>query len=138
MLEAARKKIHSPKVTFKEADVKKPWTFAEGQADLITFSLVLEHIKDLKIVFAEAMKCLSPTGKIYICEWHPYKHLAGGQARFESEKGTVLVESYIHHISEFTNLAFENNLKISHLGEWFDDDDEQLPRLISFILEKQN
>lgn len=138
MLDIARQKVKSPKVKFKEADIKKDWTFAEGKADLITFSLVLEHIQDLKPVFEQAVKCLAPGGQIFICEWHPYKHLAGGQARFDSKEGTVFVESYVHHISEFTDLAFSNNLKISHLGEWFDDDTEKIPRLISLMLKKES
>ena len=137
MLEEAKKKIKSPKVAFKEGDVREARIFSEGKPDLITFSLVLEHIKDLKPIFKQAAQCLAPGGKIYLCEWHPYKHLAGGTARFESKEGTVLVESYVHHISEFTDLAFENNLKIDHLGEWFDDDGGQLPRLISLILSKE-
>src|SRR4051812_19038307 len=44
MLEKAKEKIDSEKVVFKQADITKPWTFGEGLYDLVSFSLVLEHI----------------------------------------------------------------------------------------------
>ncbi len=45
MLQVAQQKIKNNKIIFAEADITKPWTF--GSADLITCSLVLEHIEDL-------------------------------------------------------------------------------------------
>src|SRR5688572_18487997 len=46
MLAKARKKISSPKVQFHKADITAEWDFASGMYDLITFSLVLEHIEE--------------------------------------------------------------------------------------------
>src|SRR5262245_57220138 len=44
MLSKARGKITSQKVNFIQADINEPWTFTNKLFDLITFSLVLEHI----------------------------------------------------------------------------------------------
>src|SRR5688500_14058272 len=51
MLAKAKKKISSPNVQFHKADITVEWDFASGMYDLITFSLVLEHIEDLSPVF---------------------------------------------------------------------------------------
>lgn len=135
MLETARKKVSSEKVIFAEADINQEWNFASKLYDLITFSLVLEHIEFVQPILAEAVKYLAPGGKIYICELHPYKHLTGSAARFDTPEGINWVESYCHHISEFTDAAFANDLTINHLGEWFDDDEKEFPRLISLVFE---
>src|SRR5688572_28474600 len=54
MLAKARAKISSPKVEFVQADITKPWSFATDKYDLVSFSLVLEHIEDLGPIFEKA------------------------------------------------------------------------------------
>ena len=54
MLEKAKEKVTSNTVVFTQADITKPWSFVERFYDLITFSLVLEHIEDLNSVFEKA------------------------------------------------------------------------------------
>jgi ubiquinone/menaquinone biosynthesis C-methylase UbiE len=51
MLEIAKNKIKSAKVSFSEVDITKDWSFAKDRYDLVTFSLMLEHIEDLHAVF---------------------------------------------------------------------------------------
>src|ERR1700740_3235661 len=54
MLSHAKAKIMDPKVNFVQADLLQPWDFVHESADLITFSLVLEHIKELEEIFSKA------------------------------------------------------------------------------------
>ena len=51
MQAVARRKIKAANVSFKLADIKEPWDFAGENADLITCSLILEHIDNLDVVF---------------------------------------------------------------------------------------
>ena len=60
MLDIAKNKIQSDKVNFIEVDITKDWTFTNQTYDLVTFSLMLEHIEDLDAVFQKlAMVSLS-------------------------------------------------------------------------------
>src|ERR1700760_1621026 len=51
MLEKARKKVESPNVSFLCLDINQEWPFPSGSFDLVTFSLILEHIDDLDPIF---------------------------------------------------------------------------------------
>lgn len=44
MIGRAKEKINSDKVKFIETDIIKEWTFTSEKFDMVTFSLVLEHI----------------------------------------------------------------------------------------------
>src|SRR5215471_17100682 len=72
MLAKAKEKITSDKVEFKQADITKEWSFARQYYDLVSFSLVLEHIEDLDHIFKEASALLNAAGYVYIGELHPY------------------------------------------------------------------
>lgn len=48
MISKAGKKISSERVEFIQADILNDWTFADKQYDLVTFSLVLEHIENIR------------------------------------------------------------------------------------------
>lgn len=65
MIEIARKKISSKKVTFHLADITQEWAFAKIKYDLICFSLVLEHIENLDYIFSESKK-KTYTGRNYL------------------------------------------------------------------------
>lgn len=137
MLDKAKSKIQSNKATFVQADLLTEWNFANNPADLITVSLVLEHIENLDFIFSEANKSLSTNGLFYVCELHPFKQYAGSKARFEINNEVVKLETYVHHISEYLESASKNNFKLLKLNEWFDDEEKTgLPRLVSFVFEK--
>ncbi len=131
MLARAKEKITSPKVHFIQADITVPWTFAGTHYDLISFSLVLEHIHNLDHVFSEASKSLKPCGHIYIGELHPFKQYSGTKARFDTEAGTQVVECFDHHISDFIIAAKKHGLKPVGLEEYFDDNNRnEIPRIL--------
>ena len=68
MIQIATKKMNSPKVQFKIADINQPWDFTNEQFDVVSFSLVLEHIKDLDAVFNKLSKVSKPGSFVYIGE----------------------------------------------------------------------
>lgn len=134
MLNKAKEKISSNNVTFIQADITKTWSFINTQFDLITFSLVLEHIENLGHIFKEVSTHLKSGGHLYISELHPFKQYSGSKARFETAEGVQVVNCYNHHISDFTNLATQNNLQIIAVNEYFDDNDRSsLPRIFTML-----
>ncbi|HMH22685.1 MAG TPA: class I SAM-dependent methyltransferase [Puia sp.] len=139
MLARASKKIHSGRVLFRQADINKDWTFRDGRYGLVSFSLVLEHIRELGHVFGEASKSLLPGGYIYIGELHPFKQYSGSKARFDTDTGQQIVECFTHHISDFTGAAKKHGLEIVSIGEWFDGDDRMgIPRILAMLLRKND
>ncbi|MBB6610004.1 class I SAM-dependent methyltransferase [Pontibacter sp. Tf4] len=137
MLAKAKQKITSPIVQFKQADITKSWTFTEGNYDLVTFSLVLEHIENLNHSFRQAAEVLQTGGYVYIGELHPFKQYTGSKARFDSAEGRQVLECYTHHISDFTQAAKQHGFIVANLDEHFDDGDRtQVPRILTLLLQK--
>lgn len=137
MLAKAKEKVSAPHVQFLQADILQPWNFVKEKTELVSFSLVLEHIKDLDPVFRETANALGPGGYVYIGELHPFKQYAGSKARFETAEGVQVVECHTHHISEFIECAGRYGLKLELLKEYFDEEKEiRLPRLLVLLFKK--
>jgi ubiquinone/menaquinone biosynthesis C-methylase UbiE len=137
MLEIARNKIQSDKVHFIEGDITKDWTFAKDTYDLVTFSLMLEHIEDLHAVFKKLANVTATGSHVYIGELHPFKQYAGSKARFETESGTQVVTCFNHHVTDFILAANASGFHLLQLDEQFDDADRsQIPRILNLLFEK--
>jgi ubiquinone/menaquinone biosynthesis C-methylase UbiE len=135
MLAKAKSKITSPNIQFIKADITKEWEFATDKFELITFSLVLEHIEDLDFVFDQVKQKTAAGGFVYIGELHPFKQYTGSLARFDSQGKRVELQCFTHHISDFINAATSNGLSLVYLNEWFDDDDRtKIPRVLAILL----
>lgn len=136
MIARARAKIEAENVTFTQTDITNQWPVKPGWSNLITCSLVLEHIEDLDFIFQEAARVLKRNGKFYICELHPGKQYAGSQARFETEEGIQKPTAFIHHISDYLDSAKNQGFTLLDFNEYFDDNNrENIPRLISLVFE---
>lgn len=136
MIARAKEKVQSEKVNFVQADINKSWGFVNQPVDLITCSLVLEHIEHLEPVFEKAASALNKGGHLYIGELHPFKQYTGSKARFENGDETFVLDCYIHHISEFSNLASQHGFSLMKLNEWFDEDNKELPRILTLLFRK--
>ena len=137
MLLKAEKKVSSNKVKFVQADITKEWTFTNQLYDLVSFSLVLEHINNLDHIFRKATAMLKSGGFIYIGELHPFKQYTGTKARFDTEEGRQVVECYTHNISDFVQAAKSHGLEIVDVNEYFDEGDRtSIPRILTLLLRK--
>jgi ubiquinone/menaquinone biosynthesis C-methylase UbiE len=137
MMARAKEKVSAAHVSFLQADITKAWDFVNEKPDLITCSLILEHIEELAFIFAQAANILQKGGRFYICELHPYKQYSGSKARFEGSDGLQVLECFVHHTSDYFNAAINNNFVCERLDEWFDEGDRtRPPRLISFLFRK--
>jgi 2-polyprenyl-3-methyl-5-hydroxy-6-metoxy-1,4-benzoquinol methylase len=137
MLVKAKEKVSSNKVQFKQANILSEWTFRTALYDLVTFSLVLEHVENLDPIFEEVSQALVPGGHVYIGELHPFKQYAGSKARFDTEDGTQVVECFNHHTSDFTNAAKRHGIVVADIDEYFDNNDRnELPRILTILLKK--
>jgi ubiquinone/menaquinone biosynthesis C-methylase UbiE len=138
MLAKARAKITDERAGFRQMDLREDWSFEENSFDLITCSLVLEHIEDLDFIFAEARRVLRPAGRFYIGELHPFKQYEGSKARFETGAGVFELECFTHHVSEYFAAAKKNGFRLIDLGEWFDEGAARassVPRVLSLLFE---
>lgn len=137
MLAKARLKINSDKVKFYQADIHDSWKFADGLFDLITFSLVLEHIENLDLVFKNAFQSMARSGYMYVGELHPFKQYSGTKARFENETGSQIVTCFNHNISDFIQSAQKNGFQVENINEYFDGNDRNtLPRILTILFKK--
>lgn len=138
MLQKAQKKINSSQVEFIEADITKAWDFTTERFDLVTFSLVLEHIENVNEIFEKVAEIINPHGLVYIGELHPFKQYSGSKARFETTEGLQTVTCYNHHISDFAFAAKNNDFDIIEILEYFDDNDKNtIPRILTLLLRKR-
>lgn len=137
MIAKAKKKIRSKKINFILADINKKWSFVNEKFDLISFSLVLEHIEDLDHIFCETSKALSKESIVYIGELHPFKQYTGTKARFETDEGIQTVACFDHNISDFIHSAKKNGLIFSDVNEYFDNDNRSgIPRIVTLKFRK--
>lgn len=137
MQAVAKRKVKSEKVVFKQADITKPWNFVSKKADLITCSLILEHVEDLDFIFQQALVHLNTNGHFYVCELHPFRQYTGSKAGFETEEGLKVLECFTHHVSDYIQSAQKHNFRLMQLDEWFDKGDKKdVPRLISFLFKR--
>lgn len=139
MLAQARTKNRHPNVSFYQADVTQPWQFLSGLADVLTCSLILEHVPHLDLVFAPAQKALRPGGLFYVGELHPFKQYQGSKARFDTAEGRPFeLECHVHHVSDFTESARRHGFRCAVLQEWFDENNRAgPPRLVSFLFQRE-
>jgi ubiquinone/menaquinone biosynthesis C-methylase UbiE len=137
MLEKAKEKIQSDKVAFHIVDILKDWTFSNSKYDLVTFSLMLEHIEDLESIFQKLAAVTEKGSKVYIGELHPFKQYAGSKARFETATGTEVVTCFNHHVTDFITAAKNNGFTLLLIEEQFDEGDRnQIPRILNLLFEK--
>jgi ubiquinone/menaquinone biosynthesis C-methylase UbiE len=138
MLNQAKKKIAAGNIEFYQFDIKEKWIFSEKQFDLVTCSLILEHIEDIDFVFQQANSVLRDKGLFYIGELHPFKQYLGGKARFDTDKGVFELDCFVHNIFDFFEAGKNNNFECIDIKEWFDDDDKiAIPRLLTMLFRKK-
>jgi len=137
MIARAKEKLEGKPVNFVIADINEDWSFTGETFDLVSFSLMLEHIENLEAVFKKLVGFLLPGGHVYIGELHPFKQYTGSKARYETPEGTQVVTCFDHHISDFTNAARKYGLALVALDEYFDDAEQKgIPRILTLVFQR--
>lgn len=135
MLAIARRRRPLPNVDFVHGDITDAWAFTRAPADLVTCSLILEHVHDLGHVFAQAARTMRAGAMFYMGELHPFRQYRGSRARYEDGHGVAReIDAVVHHVSDYLDAARSAGLACVQLREWFDDDDRtRLPRLLTLL-----
>ena len=137
MIAKAAEKVKSSMVQFVIADINEPWNFTKEKFDLVSFSLILEHIDNIDEIFNKSSTVLQSGGYMYIGEFHPFKQYAGSKARYSTSEGEQLVTCYTHNVSDFIHAANKYGFNLINLEEWFDDNDRnQIPRILTLLFKK--
>ena len=133
MLAKARARL--PAARLLRHDITRPFPLPDASFDLVVETLVLEHIGELTPVFRETARVLRPGGLFHLAEYHPYRQLAGKQARFSDGDGQEqLVEAYLHNVPEYLNAALAAGLRLVRAGE---PGDETPPRLLTLTFSRE-
>jgi len=135
MLDLARNKIKTDKVTFINTDLNKNWPVNNNSFDLGTINLTLEHIEILDHVFNSLFMKLTHGGKCFVCELHPKKQLAGSKPKFEENGTEIVLDVFQHSEHDYIQSAENAGFKLLAKEDWYDNGKE-IPRLISFLFEK--
>lgn len=137
MISLAREKLKSNNVTFTLADLTRPWHCDNASMDLVVCNLVLEHIENLAFIFSEAFRVLTDDGHFFVCELHPFRQYQGTQANFQTTHGTMEIQAFVHHISDFLDTAKSSEFRLEEFKEWWHETDQNKPpRLASFMFKK--
>ena len=144
MLARARDKLDGAPVggatvDWRVHDIRKPWPLESGAYDGVAAHLVLEHVEAIIPVLAEAARVLKPGGFVYLSEFHPFRQMRGGRARFDGAEGPAEVEAYAHSIAEFVSAGLAAGLSVTAMGEWLEDRPDAAttpPRLLTIRFRK--
>jgi ubiquinone/menaquinone biosynthesis C-methylase UbiE len=138
MLNQAKKKFAAANVEFYQLDIREKWIFFEEHFELVTCSLILEHLEDIHFVFQQVNLILRSKGLFYIGELHPFRQYQGSKARFDTDKGVFELNCFVHNISDFFVAAKNNNFECVDIKEWFDEDNKgTTPRLLTMLFRKK-
>jgi malonyl-CoA O-methyltransferase len=119
MLKRARSKPESDKVAFFCHDLASPLPFPCASFDRILSCLMLEHLADLRAVFAEMRRLCKPEGAVIASVMHPAMGLRGVQPRFidPDTGGRLSPRSYPHQIADYVMAALHAGWSINHVSE---------------------
>jgi len=140
MMNKAKAKLNHSHITFIKADIQQNWNFLKQPVDLISCSLILEHIENLAFIFETAFTHLKKGGLFYIGEFHPFKQYLGSKAKFENEKEITLIEQFTHHFSDYLSCSKKAGFTLVDVREFFHQEDEvnqtPIPRILAFVFKK--
>ena len=137
MLAKAKARPGLENVTFALADLCNRWPAGDRAMDLIVCNLVLEHLENLRCFFSEASRCLANSGRLFICELHPFRQYQGTRAKMQTPEGEREITAFVHNISDFLEAAAQNGFELEQLKEWWHKEDNgKPPRLVSFLFKR--
>jgi SAM-dependent methyltransferase len=116
MLEKAR--ALDPAFVLFQQDMTQPLPLADGIADLVLFSLTLEHISDLTSPLREARRLLRAHGTVVLIEIHPFLSLGNVSAHFRDGDETIRMPTFPHRFADYIDASVKVGLAINKCREW--------------------
>ena len=116
MLDQARARL--PGVPLHHASATDPWPMPDASADLVLFSLTLEHLPSLAHAHREAHRVLRPGGMVLAIEIHPDLATQGVGAHFEAGNVIVTMPSFPHRLEDYRAASDAAGLALVQLREW--------------------
>lgn len=102
MLAVARARPQLSDVSFIESDIFRFSVAPKDKFDAVIAALVLEHVDDLKSLFAKVASLLKPGGEAFFSEIHPSRMQRGSGARFrQDDREEVWLDSMSHTEDDF-------------------------------------
>ena len=109
--------------TLREGDVAATGLDA-GAYDLVTSSLVDEHLSDVRPMYREAARLLRAGGAFVHVGFHPHFIMASGMpTHYDGADGEpVAIETHVHHLSEQVAAGLGAGLALAEMHERIIDD----------------
>jgi ubiquinone/menaquinone biosynthesis C-methylase UbiE len=119
MLAEARRKPGAERVHFLVQDLHRPLPFSDAAFDLVVSGLVLEHLSELSLFFAEARRVLRPSGRAIVSAMHPAMFLLDVQAQFRDPDSGEKVRpgSVPHTIGDMVMAAVRGGFRLDGVME---------------------
>ena len=128
MLAIATDRDLPPHVDLRVIRPDDPWPLPNASADVVTASLVLEHIEALAGVFEEVRRVLRPGGWFWLSELHPARQRRGSKAQFTGPDGrSWSPDCYLHELRDYTRAAEASEMRLGVVRE---PGDGAVPRLL--------
>lgn len=96
MLDVARKRRVEARWIQADLAAGERLDLLDGCADVVLISLVLEHVEDLRPVFAEAARLLADGGCLRVLELHPDAAARGSRARIALDGEEHTTACFVH------------------------------------------
>lgn len=112
MLAVARDKVRAAE--FRQGLLEE-LPVEDSSVDLVTCSLALTHVADLRPVLREFARVLRPGGRVVLSDIHPMAAITGAIAAFpkgDVTEGVPYVRSVIHQVSDYFTAFGEAGLTV--------------------------
>jgi 2-polyprenyl-3-methyl-5-hydroxy-6-metoxy-1,4-benzoquinol methylase len=137
MLAEARRKPGADSVRWLAHDLHQSLPFADATFDQVVSGLVLEHLRELGGIFAEARRVLKPGGRAVVSGMHPGMFLRGAQARFTDPVSGEVVQpgSVPHSVGAFVTAAVQAGFRLDAVAEFAPDESfaARVPRAAKYV-----
>lgn len=119
MVAKARTREGWQRVRFIEHDLSRPLPLPEACFDRVLCALVLDHIRDLDLLFGELRRVCRADGRVLISSMHPAMMLRGVLAHFTDPRTgrDVYPGSAPNEISDYVLAATRSGLRFTHMSE---------------------
>jgi ubiquinone/menaquinone biosynthesis C-methylase UbiE len=119
MLTKARLRDLPPSVAFVCIRSGAEWPTANRSIDVVTASLVLEHVERLSVVFQEAARVLRVGGRLWTSELHPVRQWTGSKAKFQDDTTGQIrsPDCFLHSFSDYVRAAREAGFTLEEVEE---------------------